>query len=263
MEHPAIREAIRKYFPYEGLEIHHHGDLPARSGVGSSSAFAVGIIHSLKKLRKDRNIDKFTLAKDAIELEQTILRDNVGSQDQIACAYGNFNKISFLQEDKGFIVEPISISPTYAKSMLSRMVLVYTGLPRMSSNISKGLLANLPRKKKLILRTMEMAEESHKLFQAEADLDFMGDFLKENWSLKSSMNEKAITPPLNQLYEEAIKYGAEGGKVLGAGGGGFLLFWLADGARDYFLKKFDRGTVVPFAFEKFGTQTIFDSHEIV
>lgn len=243
IKHPAVREAIRKYCPTLFLEIHHDGDLPARSGVGSSSAFAVGLIHSLKVLT-GQSVTPRELANEAIYLEQEILQENVGSQDQVACALGGLNHITF-EKNSGWTAESIKISDIYKSDVEDRMVLVFTGVNRISSDIQAHLFANFQTKIATLNRTAELARECQRVLSREDDLDLIGEMLAESWELKRAMNNHAITPELDVLWQRAKKAGAIGGKVLGAGGGGFCLFWVKKNAKVDFLKKFNLGTYVP------------------
>ena len=243
IKHPAVREAIRKYCPTLFLEIHHDGDLPARSGVGSSSAFAVGLIHSLKLLTQ-QTVTAEELANEAIELEQNILQENVGSQDQVACALGGLNHIIF-DPDTGWTANKIMMSDAYKNEMEDRMVLVYTGVNRISSDIQAHLFTNLKTKISTLNRTGLLARECQEILASEGDLDVIGEMLAESWELKRAMNSYAITHELDDLWDRARKAGALGGKVLGAGGGGFCLFWVGKNAKIDFLQKFNSGTYVP------------------
>ena len=229
IKHPAVREAIRKYCPNLSLEIHHDGDLPARSGVGSSSAFAVGLIHSLKLLN-GQSVTSKELADEAITLEQEILQENVGSQDQVACALGGLNHIVF-DRNTGWRAEKINLSEMYKNEIENRMVLIYTGVNRISSNIQAHLFVDFQKKISTLNRTAELARECRNILAGMQDLDSIGDMLAESWELKRSMNSFAITSELDELWSRAKRAGALGGKVLGAGGGGFCLFWVKKNAK--------------------------------
>lgn len=257
IEHPAVRGALSKFCPDLSLEIHHDGDLPARSGVGSSSAFAVGLIHSLFLLR-NREFSASTLANEAITLEQIDLKENVGSQDQIACALGGLNRISF-GGDKDWQVERIEINQEYRQELERRMVLIYTGVNRSSSDIQSHLLVNLHKNGKAMTRTMELSKECRRLFEEEGNLDQIGQMLAESWILKKTLNPYSITPELENIWDKSVSAGALGGKVLGAGGGGFCLFWVQDGRKDDFLKRFQIGTHVPFKIEDSGSTCLLNS----
>ena len=259
LQHPAVRGALKKYCPDQSLEIHHDGDLPARSGVGSSSAFAVGLIHSLHLLQGVK-VAPGTLANEAINLEQNDLGENVGSQDQIACALGGLNYIEFGGSQE-WRVNELHISQEYRKIIERRMVLVYTGFHRSSSDVQAGLLSNLAAKSNFMFRTTALARECNLLLRSEGDLDAIGEMLVESWFLKKNLNPLAVTPALNEIWQKSLDAGALGGKVLGAGGGGFCLFWVKDGGRDEFLRRFNLGTNVPIKIEYTGSTCIFNSDE--
>jgi D-glycero-alpha-D-manno-heptose-7-phosphate kinase len=254
IQHPAVRAALFKYCPDLPLEIHHDGDLPARSGVGSSSAFAVGLIHSLSILQKQQ-ISNVELADAAIHLEQVVLNENVGSQDQIACAMGGLNYIKFGGQDE-WVHEPISITDVRKKELESRMVLIYTGIHRSSSDVQANLLVDLDKKTKTMDRTIELARQCRKVLLNHTNLDEIGEMLVESWSLKRSMNANAITPALDEIWVKSQKAGALGGKVLGAGGGGFCMFWVKQGGKEEFLDRFKFGTHVPIQISYEGSTCI-------
>jgi D-glycero-alpha-D-manno-heptose-7-phosphate kinase len=257
IKHPAVREGIRKFANDLYLEIQHHGDLPARSGVGSSSAFAVGLIHSLQLL-KNRKFTKDDLAREAIELEQVDLQENVGSQDQIACAYGGFNHISFKSNGE-WNVTPIEISAERLGQIEERMVLIYSGVSRPSSDIQQTLVDNFKSKKLELLRTQELAKESIALIESNADLNLIGEMLDESWALKKSANPKSVSIELDDLKNLARKSGALGGKILGAGGGGFCLFWVSPERRQSFIEKMSSVLYVPTRISVEGSTCILDS----
>ena len=217
--HPVVREAIRKFSPNLSLEIHHDGDLPARTGIGSSSAFTVGLIYSLLLLQ-DKLISSRELANEAIELEQIDLMENVGSQDQIACTLGGMNYIEF-GGNLNWEATPMVLSSNFQESITNRIVMIYTGITRISSDIQANLLIDLEKKLTTMQRTVELTRECRKIFEEEGDLDLIGEMLVESWSLKRDMNNLAITPALDTVWEKAKSAGALGGKVLGAGVGVF------------------------------------------
>jgi D-glycero-alpha-D-manno-heptose-7-phosphate kinase len=257
IQHPAVREGIRKFSPELPLEIHHDGDLPARSGVGSSSAFAVGLIHSLTTLQ-NRSLTNSQLAEEAITLEQKDLGENVGSQDQIACALGGMNYIKF-GDNPNWHATPVELSPTYQSAIEDRIVLIYSGLHRSSSDVQASLLSDLTRKSNVMKRTMELANDCRSLIESQGNLDLVGEMLIESWFLKKRMNEQSVTPELEHLWDSSIKAGALGGKVLGAGGGGFCMFWVKEGGRGEFLKKMSLGTHVPVKISNEGSTCVLKS----
>ena len=252
--HPVVREAIRKFSPNLSLEIHHDGDLPARTGIGSSSAFTVGLINSLLILQ-DKLISSRELANEAIELEQIDLMENVGSQDQIACTLGGMNYIEF-GGNLNWEATPMVLSSNFQKSITDRIVMIYTGITRISSDIQANLLVDLGKKLNTMQRTTELTRQCRKILEGEGDLDLIGEMLVESWSLKREMNNLAITPALDDIWEKAKSAGALGGKVLGAGGGGFCMFWVKENGREEFLNNFNLGTYVPVQISKTGSECI-------
>ena len=198
--HPVVREAIRKFSPDLSLEIHHDGDLPARTGIGSSSAFTVGLINSLLILQ-DKLISSRELANEAIELEQIDLMENVGSQDQIACTLGGMNYIEF-GGNLNWEATPMVLSSNFQKSITDRIVMIYTGITRISSDIQANLLVDLEKKLTTMQRTTELTRQCRKILDDEGDLDLIGEMLVESWSLKREMNNLAITPALDDILGE-------------------------------------------------------------
>ena len=254
IEHPAVRAALQKYCSKDSIEISHAGDLPARSGIGSSSAFAVGLIHSLF-LIKGLEFSKESLAQAAIDLEQNDLNENVGSQDQIACSLGGFNYIKFGGE-QDWAAERLNLCKERLEDIEQRVVLIYTGLERFSSDIQANLLLGLDKKASLINRTVELARECLSLLSSSSDLDFVGELLKESWALKKQMNSHSVTPELEEVWDRSQKAGALGGKVLGAGGGGLCMFWVGKEKRQEFLDKFGAGIHVPIRISMDGTTNL-------
>jgi D-glycero-alpha-D-manno-heptose-7-phosphate kinase len=254
IKHPAVREVIRKFGPEHGLEIHHDGDLPARSGVGSSSAFAVGLIHSLAILQ-NREVTPEWLASESITLEQHDLRENVGSQDQIACALGGMNYLKF-GDQPDWVATPITLGIDHQEAIEDRIVLIYSGITRTSSDVQASLMTDLDKKIGVMNRTVELARECRQLIESKGDLDLIGEMLNESWSLKKQMNSDSVTASLEELRRQSAQAGALGGKILGAGGGGFCMFWVKEGGRDEFLNRFNMGTYVPVRISSEGSTCI-------
>ena len=254
IEHPVVREVFKKYAPKLNLELNHLGDLPANSGIGSSSAFTVGVISAVNILN-NVHISSNDLANCAIELEQKILLENVGSQDQVACSLGGINFIEFNKGDS-WTANPIKLSSNYSKQLEASMVLIFSGISRFSSNISKTLISNMSLKSDLLLKTKLLAESCNEIFKSEGDLDQVGMMLNEAWVLKQKLNPQSVTPILSELFEKAYKSGATGGKVLGAGGGGFCLFWVDHKNRDFFIEQMKPAINVPFKISEEGTSRV-------
>jgi D-glycero-alpha-D-manno-heptose-7-phosphate kinase len=245
--HPAIREGIRHFSNLRRLEIQHHGDLPARSGVGSSSAFAVGIINSLGILEGNSK-PKLELASDAIRLEQDIINEVVGSQDQIACSIGGINHIEFGRE-RDWVAHPFLLNEIKIREIEDRCYLVFTGIMRNSSDISTGLLEDLDTKFEVMSKTRSLVVQAKNILDSNGDLDEIGRLLDEGWSYKKEANPFAVTSHLEEFIARGQEAGALGAKVLGAGGGGFCLFWLKSNDRERFKSSFNLGIEVPFRID--------------
>ena len=254
IKHPAVRQAFAKYANGKYLELHHHGDLPARSGVGSSSAFSVGIINALLALN-EKKVTAIELAKLAIEFEQVDLAENVGSQDQIACALGGINFINFGLQNY-WDAEPIVLSGSYIQEIEKRIVLIYSGISRVSSNITKYLLDNIDLKATEMKRTQQLAEECKKIFLSEGDLSIIGPMLIESWELKRNSNPAAVNSDLEIFFMKGLNAGASGGKILGAGGGGFFLFWVEPENKTKFYNSMSSHIVIPIRITKTGSTRI-------
>lgn len=249
--HPALREGIREFAPQLRLEIQHHGDLPARSGIGSSSAFAVGLIHGLRQLN-NVHVPKYELALSSIYLEQKLIQEVVGSQDQIACSFGGLNLIQF-GPGIGWRVNPIVTPPSRLFEIENRCFLVFSGIQRLSSQISEGLLNNFESKSSLMRETLDLTIRGVNLLESSDNLDEIGNLLNVAWRLKRESNPFASSSALSDFIDCGIKSGAIGAKVLGAGGGGFVLFWLKFGDKDRFRKTFNLGVEVPFKIDFSGS----------
>ena len=255
IEHPAIREGIR-LFGDGPIEIHHHGDLPARSGIGSSSSFAVGLIHTLLRL-KGVTPTKEYLADAAIEFEQSHLKENVGSQDQIAAAVGGFNFVQFEIGGK-WVARPVRISDYYLRYLQQNFLLMYTGLDRNSSEISDGLTSGMWDRKGAFEETVDLTHLSLKMIENESDIGQIASLMADAWKLKKEMNPKSSSSLINEIYEIGIKNGALAGKILGAGGGGFIMFVVEPNLRNKVVASLPNLIEVPFQVENgtTGTQSV-------
>jgi D-glycero-alpha-D-manno-heptose-7-phosphate kinase len=256
--HPAVREGIRFLGLGETnghcLEIHYQGDLPARSGMGSSSTFAVGLIKALKAIRGEM-IGKHELALKAIELEQNILKEHVGSQDQVAAAFGGLNILRFLSNNQ-IKVEPIVLSTSRISELESRLMLFYTGTSRLASEIAGEVIASLDKKQE-VLRKMHSFVGVACSILADGTLDDFGRILHENWLLKRSISDVVSNPTIDMIYDKAMANGALGGKLLGAGSTGFMLFYVPI-ERQAQVKDALYGLIhVPFKFEGEGSSVIY------
>jgi D-glycero-alpha-D-manno-heptose-7-phosphate kinase len=252
--HPVVRECIRNFASNFPLEIHHDADLPAQSGIGSSSAFTVALIHALHSLQ-GLDINCNELAAKAIQIEYRILKENVGWQDQISCAIGGLNYIKF-GPDESWQVHPINQDTSYINMLFSRLALVYTGTQRYSSNISENLIEGIRNKNNQISKLMLLADQCRAIFETQGDLDQIGSMLDYSWQIKKSLNSNATNHEINELYKLGIKSGASGGKLIGAGGGGFLLFYLPKDDVQSFQEKMQNFTVIPINISNTGSKLI-------
>lgn len=221
--HPAVRAGLGAagYDDEEGVELHHQGDLPARSGIGSSSAFAVGLINVLKAMRGE-TATAHDLAEAAIDLEQNKLRETVGCQDQVASAYGGLNVIRF-NIDGTIAVDPLELSDARRGAFEQHLMVFYTGMSRLSSSLSKQLVDNLDGKAKNLERMQAMVPQAVDMLR-QGDFESFGKMLHETWTLKRALTSSISTATIDRIYDDALRAGALGGKLLGAGGAGFMVF---------------------------------------
>lgn len=253
IEHPLIREAMRLHDIHE-IRLTYEGDLPARTGLGTSSTFAVGMLNAFCAL-KGKYMSKEMLAKEAIMLERNILKEKGGWQDQIAAAYGGLNRIDF-KEGK-FNVRPVIINPERKKKLDENLMLFYTGIQRFSSDIQANTFAKPKDKTNELLDMLALVDEAEKvLVDKNVDLNEFGRLLDLTWKLKRGTGNKVSSSSIDSIYDRAIKAGAIGGKLLGAGGGGFLLFYVEKDKQDAVKKALEELMVVPFSFEDEGATII-------
>ena len=255
IEHPAVRAVLNSANISNGLEIHHDGDLPARSGLGSSSSFTVGLINALKAMEGNR-ISKYQLAQDAIHIEQNVIGENVGSQDQISASYGGFNRIDF-HRDNSFTVESLILRPNRAQLLQSHLMLCFTGFSRIASQIAKSKIDNIAKREHELNRMREMVDEGINILQdINRPIEDFGQLLDASWKYKRSLSDQVTTPEIDSIYSLAMSSGAIGGKILGAGGGGFMLLFAAPD-RHRAIKDALHGLVhVPFQFENSGSRVV-------
>ncbi len=259
IKHKAVREMLKYYKINNGLEIHYDGDLPARSGMGSSSVFVVGLMNLLNNFL-GKKINKKKLAEESIFFEQKILSETVGSQDQIAAAFGGFNKISF-KIGGGFSVHNNIIPKKSLKKLNRDLLLVYTGIKRTAHYIAKGYVDKLQTSKSSYIEEIKnLVDEGEKLLKKGSTNDF-GKLLHESWSLKKSLSQSITNSNIDNIYNDAIKNGAIGGKLLGAGGGGFFLFYIPAPQKKKFLKRFKKLLTIPFNFTSEGSKILFKKND--
>ncbi len=253
--HPAVRAILADMGPDRGLEIHHDGDLPARSGLGSSSSFTVGLVHTLMALQ-GKYASKDFLAAQAIRLEQDVMKEHVGSQDQVSAAYGGFNIIEFTRDDH-FIVSPMILPRGRTEELQSHLMLFFTGLSRFASDVAKSKIDNFGKKEKELTRMGEMVTEAIMILQGQQSsvLEF-GQLLAEAWEYKRSLSDKVSTPEIDEIYTAGRRAGAIGGKLLGAGGGGFLLLFAKPEDQPAVRAALKNLVHVPFRFENAGSRVV-------
>ena len=255
IEHPSVREVL-KYVSYnKGLEIHHDGDLPARSGLGSSSSFTVGLLNALNALDGSYK-SPHQLATTAIHIEQNLIKECVGSQDQISAAYGGFNEIEF-NKDGSFLVEPIVTKKERLEDLNNHLMLFFTGVSRYSSEILTSQLANLSNCQSQMHELRDMVDEGASILRNQNNsLDDFGKLLDKSWKNKRSSSKLDSNNKIDEIYAAAIKAGASGGKILGAGGGGFILFYVKPENQVNVAKAMEKLTHVPFKFENTGSKVV-------
>jgi D-glycero-alpha-D-manno-heptose-7-phosphate kinase len=255
IKHPAVKAVLNWMKINEGLEIHHDGDLPARSGIGSSSSFTVGLLHALHGLR-GKMIGKEKLAADAIHVEQHIIGENVGSQDQISVAFGGFNRIEFHRNDS-FDVAPVILPEHRRAELRSHLLLFFTGVSRIASEVAKSTISNLKNREKELKMMRAMVDEAISLLQdIREPIESFGKLLDASWQYKRSLSDRVSTPEIDRIYEAAMEAGSIGGKILGAGGGGFLLLFAKPEKHDAIRERLAGLIHVPFDFEDSGSRVV-------
>jgi len=258
--HPAVRETLRFLKSDQGLEIHHDGDLPARSGMGSSSSFTVGLLHALYAL-KGVMVSKEQLAMESIHIEQNMIRETVGSQDQTAAAYGGLNHISF-NKDGGIDVRPLILPRARREELNSHLMLFYTGIMRTASDVAKSYVDDIESREKPLEKMQEMVEKGCSILQGDSCISDFGGLLHEAWMVKRSLSNKVANDVVDDFYERARNSGTLGGKIMGAGGGGFLLLFVPLFAHNRVREALSELSHVPFCFESNGSQVILYDPEM-
>lgn len=262
IQHPAVRAVLRYLEIEHGVEIHHDGDLPARTGLGSSSSFTVGLLHSLYAL-KGVMTDQMRLARDAIHVEQDLIRENVGSQDQTAAAMGGLCRIEFSAGHQ-IAVQRLTLSERRLRELESHLMLYFTGFSRTASEVAAEQIRNTPDKRRELRTMYGMVDEAIGLLGGDGGLRDFGRLLHESWSLKRTLSSRITTDAIDDIYGAARNAGALGGKLLGAGGGGFFLLFVDPERQEDVAHALDGLLRVPFGFENLGSQIIFfqpNSHE--
>ena len=254
INHPAVRECM-KYLDMRELIVSYDADLPARTGLGTSSSFVVGMLNAFYAL-KGKYAGKKKLADEAIHIERDLCKEAGGWQDQIAASFGGFNRIDFNRE--GYEVSPVIISPERKRELNDNLMLFFTGFSRLSSEIQNDTKKHIQDKTKQLLEMKALVDDAERILtDRKADIDDFGRLLHETWKLKRQTGNKISTSDIDLLYERAMNAGALGGKLLGAGGGGFLLFYVPCEHQKVLIESLSKLLLVPFEFENNGTDIIY------
>ena len=254
LSHPMVR-AVYEYLGENNLQISYDADLPARSGIGSSSSFAVGLLNSIHTHR-GRSVNAYTLAKEAITVERELCGEYGGVQDQIAAAFGGFNRFYF--EKGNFYVKPLNISSARLDLLNSRLMLFFSGMSRIAGDISREQSDNLEKNIKTLSNMKFLTDEAEKILLSEESLDHFGELLDLNWQLKMKLASNISNNSIVSMYETAKSCGALGGKLLGAGGGGFMLFYVPEQSQEAVKEALKDYMYVPFRFEHEGSRIIYN-----
>jgi len=253
IQNNVARECLRFLDMERGIAITHDGDLPSRSGMGSSSAFTVGLLNALHHLTGKRIVGPYQLASEATHVEQDLIKDNVGNQDQIACAIGGLNRIDFLSNGTTE-VNTLQISDERKKELESHLMMVFTGFPRTASEIAGTYDFNRDKELEIM---KDCVEEGENILTGHRNITDFGLLLDEAWRTKKELSTAISTPYIDFLYDSALKAGAIGGKLLGAGGGGFMLLFCEPSLQEQVKEALKGLLVVPFEFENEGSKVLY------
>jgi D-glycero-alpha-D-manno-heptose-7-phosphate kinase len=259
IEHPSVRACLKHAGIERGIEIHHNGDLPSRTGLGSSSAFTVGMLSALHGL-KGRMVSRTRLAEEAIHVEQKLLQEAVGVQDQIAVAHGGLNHIE-IRTDGRFVVNPVILPPGRMESLQARMMLFFTGISRFASEIAQTQIQQTRAKVQELRDMAAMVPQSLALLNGQEPLSAFGDLLHESWLLKRGLTDKISNSRVDEIYETARRAGARGGKLLGAGGGGFMLLFAEPEAQPDIREALSGVLEIPIRLDFDGSRVIYCDSE--
>jgi D-glycero-alpha-D-manno-heptose-7-phosphate kinase len=258
IQHPAVRGILTDLGITEGLEIHHDADLPARSGLGSSSSFTVGLLNALAAMN-NRMVSNRELAREAIRIEQDVLKENVGCQDQVWAAYGGFNRIDFFP-DGSFSVAPIIMSPERRQDLRQSVMLFFTGFTRIASEIAQDQISNIGSNTSLLRAMRSMVDRAVDILKdRKSSMLELGELLHEAWLLKRKLSDRVSSPHIDEIYEAGRAAGAIGGKLLGAGGGGFMVFLVDPAKRDQVRERLKKLIHVSLDFDNDGSKIVLYS----
>jgi len=252
--HPSVRETLKYMNVDDGISIHHDGDIPARSGMGSSSAFTVGLINSINALN-GKTTSKDELMNESIHIEQNLIKENVGSQDQVFAAYGGLNIINFLQNGK-ISVNPIIMKQERMVTFQDNIMLFFSGISRTASDVVAEQIEktsiNIPN----LNRMKDLVDEAYNILVSNRNLSEFGELLNSTWELKKSLSSKVTNPQIDAMYSKAMKAGAIGGKLLGAGGGGFMSFYVEKENQEAVKVALKDYLYIPFNFDFDGSKIV-------
>jgi D-glycero-alpha-D-manno-heptose-7-phosphate kinase len=252
-DHPVIREAMGLLDMHD-LRITYEADLPARTGLGTSSSFAVGLLHAFYAI-KGKTVAPSRLAEKAIHVERDLCREAGGFQDQVAAAYGGFNRIDFTSA--GFTVTPVQTAPERLAELQGRLLLFFTGFSRLSAEVQDALVTAIPNRIAQLERMKALVDEAQAILEGAGDLDAFGELLDEGWQIKRTLSDRVTTNGIDELYGRAKAAGARGGKLLGSGSGGFLVFYADEDRHDAVRRAMAGSMEVPFAFEPEGSRVLY------
>jgi D-glycero-alpha-D-manno-heptose-7-phosphate kinase len=253
--HPAVRGVLQHLNIVCGLEIHHDGDLPARSGMGSSSAFTVGLLNAMYALQGQMT-SKRQLALESIRIEQDLIKETVGSQDQVQAAYGGLNYITFHADDE-FSIRPVALRSERIQELNAHLMLFYTGIKRTAADIAQSYVNDLENKKQDLRITKDLVKEGLAILSSDQSLTTFGELMHEAWQIKRKMSDKVSNGEVDTLFQQARAAGTVGGKLTGAGGGGFMLLFVPPDRQEAVRQALKQLIHVPFRFEFSGSQIIF------
>ena len=259
ISHASVRETLKFLQVNRGLEIHHDGDLPARSGMGSSSAFTVGLLHAVHALY-GRMVSKQQLALEGIHVEQDCLQETVGSQDQVQAAYGGFNHVRFLPSGE-ISVQPVIMPPDQMTALNDHVMLFYTGIIRTASQVASTYVQDIEARRRQLRVLSDLVTEGLTVLSGQKDLRQFGELLHEAWLVKRNLSSTVSNTQVDDIYQQALSAGAIGGKLLGAGGGGFIIFFAPPERHENIRKALAGLLHVPCKFEFSGSQIVFCGRE--
>jgi D-glycero-alpha-D-manno-heptose-7-phosphate kinase len=253
--HPAVRETLKYLNVNYGVSVHHDGDIPARSGMGSSSSFTVGLLNTMNAI-EGKIVSKEELTKEAIYIEQELIREKVGSQDQTFAAHGGFNLIEFSVSGEVSVV-PVIVGPERLKNLEKSLVLVFTGISRMASVAAGDKIKNIPNNTDYLSQMKNLVDDAYKIITSpNKNLCEFGELLNETWKLKKKLSNEVSNSQIEELYDMIIKNGGIGGKLCGAGGGGFMLFFVEPENKTKVIEALENYLHVPFHFDYDGSKII-------